>query len=83
LNFSHQELLPNTNATLELRHQTPATEGEILGWFGIRLAMSLESVRGPVSDYWAQGNNDGTIFQNSDYGTRFKMSIDSRTFLKL
>jgi hypothetical protein len=47
--------------------------GELLKYFGIRLAMSREPTRGGIDQYWGTKKNNDTVDIPKNYGERFNM----------
>ena len=68
-------VIPNTNNNLRNDRKAPTDKAEMLRFFGITLAMSLDPTRGGVLSYW-DDNDDltGTIYQRKGYGERFQMT---------
>lgn len=77
LGYLISTIIPATNAVLVHKHAKPTSRGEMLKWFGLRCAMTLESTRGPVGDYWASPPaSEESIYLSHDYSARFGMSRD-------
>jgi hypothetical protein len=58
------------------RKQTVLTEGEFFKWLGIRLAMTLQPRRGPMSVYWESKQREGCVEGPLDFGNRYKMTFN-------
>ena len=73
--FLTNNIIPNTNNNLRDARKAVTTKAEMLRFFGITLAMSLDPTRGGVVSYW-DDNIDltETIYQHKSYGVRFKMT---------
>lgn len=68
-------ILIHTNNNLRARQKTPTTQGELVKFLGITLAMALETTRGGVKAFWDDGQDlEETIYQKKNYKTRFGMS---------
>ena len=48
----------HTNNNLRARRKTQTTQGELVKFFGITLAMSLETTRGGVKAFWDDDDED-------------------------
>jgi len=73
--FLTNVILPNTNNNLRDSRKPVTTKAEMLRFFGITLAMSLDPTRGGVASYWDENADlSGTIYQRKCYGDRFKMT---------
>lgn len=54
--------------------RAPVTKGEMLKYFGIRLATVLQTQRGTILDYWRVEVEPDTIFEAPRYGIKYGMS---------
>lgn len=60
--------------TLEGSSRHAVTKGEMIKFFGIRLAMVLNHRQGSILDYWAVEQKPGTIFEPLNYGKKYGMT---------
>jgi hypothetical protein len=70
----NNEMLRFTNDLLVAKRYRETSEQEMLKFFGIRLAMTLDRAGLAIPDYWETQPIEGSTFQPSDYGRRYKMS---------
>ena len=49
------------------------SQEEFLNWIGLRLTMTLEHVKGDLSNLWDTEYDSDTVFQAPRYGERFGM----------
>lgn len=68
------EMLTATNRNLRKKGLRETDKAEITRFFGIRLAMILDTRRGSIANYWNKTADPGSIFQAPNYGERFKMA---------
>ena len=75
MTFLINNVIPNTNNNLRDARKPVTSKAEMLRFFGITLAMSLDPTRGGISAYWDENIDlTGTIYQRKTYGDRFKMT---------
>ena len=67
-------LLKYTSERLQANSELPLLEGEYFRWIGIRLAMVLESKRGPLNIYWSDIQDPNSVYTPGCYGKRFGMT---------
>jgi len=68
-------IVVHTNNNLRARQKTYTTQGELVKFLGITLAMALETTRGGVKAFWDDDADlTETIYQHKNYKTRFGMS---------
>jgi hypothetical protein len=71
LNFTNQNINSDLHKTGDILNR-----GELLRYFGIRLAMAIDPCGGPIDDFWKipSEEHEETIRQCRNYGQRFFMS---------
>lgn len=83
MSFLSQSIVPLTNGVLQSRHQVPTTTGEILKFFGLSLAMALDSCKGGIDIYWSQPiEHENTVILPRNFGQRFGMARDRFKLLR-
>ena len=68
------EMLLSTNLNPRRKGFAETNKNEITKFFGIRMAMILDTRRGSIANYWNENEDTESIFQAPCYGKRFKMS---------
>jgi hypothetical protein len=71
---SLEDTIKHTNTNLASKGYSEITKGELLRYFGIRLAMCVQPVRGPISTYWNETIDPNGVELPMAYGKRFKMA---------
>jgi hypothetical protein len=75
LTFLNTVIVENTNNNLRAKQKTVTSQGELIKFLGITLAMSLDTKRGGVTAFWDDDEVlEETIYQNKNYRTRFGMT---------
>ncbi len=86
MRFLIAKMLPYTNQELLVKRRAVTTEGELLKFFGITLAMAIDPCRGGIQAYWESGNSYETTLSGRNYGVRFGMSrhrfLELRSYLR-
>ncbi|POM70815.1 hypothetical protein PHPALM_12696 [Phytophthora palmivora] len=75
---SLQTTIAETNKLLSERHHGIIGRGELFRWIGIRLAMTLEPRRGPITVFWESSVPEGSVGTSANYGKQY--GITCRTF---
>ncbi|KAF4138211.1 Transposase IS4 [Phytophthora infestans] len=75
---SVQTTIQETNTLLVERRQGVIGRGEFFRWIGIRLAMTLEPRRGPLTVYWNSSVSEGSVGTVANFGQLYGMTC--RTF---
>jgi len=70
----NKEFADSTNACLKHAKLKELENGEWLQFLGIRLAMAVESRRGPLKDYWLKEVPNESVCTPGNFLERFKMT---------
>jgi hypothetical protein len=87
MNFLISRMVPYTNQELLRRRRTLTTEGEMIRFLGLTLAMAIDPCRGGLPAYWENVDpHSEIIFTGRHYGTRFGMSrnrfLELRSYMR-
>jgi hypothetical protein len=71
-----ETMVRHTSDNLQTENKAPLSKGELLKYFGIRLYMSINPIRGSLDRYWAKNTEiDSPLWIAHNVGERLKMSL--------